>query len=78
MIKRIVLGAWAAVVDTVIFGPTSTLVGWKLGGTVATGYVFHLAPGAGSVADGMEIVSERAGGVGGTDQTRPPTKRGWG
>ena len=78
MIKRILFGAGAAVAGTIILGPAGALAGWKLGGVAATGNPLHLIPGGGFLADGVEIISEMTGDIGGLDQTGPRTKSEWG
>ena len=56
-LKRVVVGGGLGLLGGLMGGPAIAYAGWKLGGTLATGNPLHLIPGAGLLADGMDIAS---------------------
>lgn len=69
MSERLFIRAGATLCGFAALGPVGALAAWKFSGFATTGNLLHVVPGAGLVADGMEIVSEMAGDVGGLDQS---------
>jgi len=55
--NRVIVGGGLGVLGGLVGGPALAYAGWKLGGTLATGNPLHLIPGAGLLADGMDIAS---------------------